>query len=158
MPDVADKLTGQTAVVTGEKDAAPIAKILKMFAAEFKIAALKIVRAQNGPPIGRLSHVGFQMVVDLLFSVLQFLGGRPFVGHVLKHLVDFLNHASGIGRVAGGAGRELAGIRVNPGWGAEGGDGINEGFVFADAFDEAARKNVGGQFQGAFHQLFRRRF
>ncbi len=33
---------GQTAVVTGEKDAAPIAKILKIFAAEFKIAALKI--------------------------------------------------------------------------------------------------------------------
>jgi large subunit ribosomal protein L10 len=42
LPDVADKLTGQTAVVTGEKDAAPIAKILKVFAAEFKIAALKI--------------------------------------------------------------------------------------------------------------------
>lgn len=42
LPDVGDKLTGQTAVVTGEKDAAPIAKILKVFAAEFKIAALKI--------------------------------------------------------------------------------------------------------------------
>src|ERR1035437_8196802 len=42
LPDVADQLTGQTAVVTGEKDAAPIAKILKVFAAEFKIAALKI--------------------------------------------------------------------------------------------------------------------
>ena len=42
LPDVGDKLNGQTAVVTGEKDAAPIAKILKMFAAEFKIAALKI--------------------------------------------------------------------------------------------------------------------
>jgi large subunit ribosomal protein L10 len=42
LPDVADKLTGQTAVVTGEKDAAPIAKILKTFAAEFKIAAVKI--------------------------------------------------------------------------------------------------------------------
>ena len=42
LPDVASKLTGQTAVVTGEKDAAPIAKILKSFAAEFKIAALKI--------------------------------------------------------------------------------------------------------------------
>jgi len=42
LPDVADKLTGQTAVVTGQKDAAPIAKILKTFAAEFKIAALKI--------------------------------------------------------------------------------------------------------------------
>jgi large subunit ribosomal protein L10 len=42
LPDVADQLTGQTAVVTGEKDAAPIAKILKTFAAEFKIAALKI--------------------------------------------------------------------------------------------------------------------
>jgi large subunit ribosomal protein L10 len=42
LPDVGDKLTGQTAVVTGEKDAAPIAKILKIFAAEFKIAAVKI--------------------------------------------------------------------------------------------------------------------
>lgn len=42
MPDVADKLTGQTAIVMGEKDIAPVAKILKAFAAEFKIAALKI--------------------------------------------------------------------------------------------------------------------
>jgi large subunit ribosomal protein L10 len=42
MPDVGDKLTGQTAIVLGENDVAPIAKILKMFAAEFKIAALKI--------------------------------------------------------------------------------------------------------------------
>ena len=42
MPDVGDKLTGQTAIVLGEKDVAPVAKILKMFAAEFKIAGLKI--------------------------------------------------------------------------------------------------------------------
>jgi large subunit ribosomal protein L10 len=42
LPEVADKLTGQTAVVTGEKDVAPVAKILKAFAAEFKVAALKI--------------------------------------------------------------------------------------------------------------------
>lgn len=42
LPEVADKLTGQTAVVTGEKDVAPVAKILKAFATEFKIAALKI--------------------------------------------------------------------------------------------------------------------
>jgi large subunit ribosomal protein L10 len=42
LPDVAEQLTGQTAVVTGKKDAAPIAKILKTFSAEFKIAALKI--------------------------------------------------------------------------------------------------------------------
>jgi large subunit ribosomal protein L10 len=41
-PDVADQLTGQTAIVTGEKDVAPVAKILKTFATEFKIAALKI--------------------------------------------------------------------------------------------------------------------
>jgi large subunit ribosomal protein L10 len=41
-PDVSDKLTGQTAVVTGQKDVAPIAKIFKKFATEFKIAALKI--------------------------------------------------------------------------------------------------------------------
>ena len=42
LPDVTEQLTGQTAVVTGENDAAPVAKILKRFAAEFKIAALKI--------------------------------------------------------------------------------------------------------------------
>ncbi|MDQ6622623.1 MAG: 50S ribosomal protein L10 [Verrucomicrobiota bacterium] len=42
LPDVGDQLTGQTAVVLGESDVAPIAKILKTFAAEFKIAALKI--------------------------------------------------------------------------------------------------------------------
>jgi large subunit ribosomal protein L10 len=42
MPDVGDQLNGQTAVVLGENDVAPIAKILKTFAAEFKVAALKI--------------------------------------------------------------------------------------------------------------------
>jgi large subunit ribosomal protein L10 len=42
LPDVGDQLTGQTAIVMGEKDVAPVAKILKIFAAEFKIAALKI--------------------------------------------------------------------------------------------------------------------
>ena len=42
MPDVSDQLIGQTAVVTGDKDVAPVAKILKTFAAEFKIATLKI--------------------------------------------------------------------------------------------------------------------
>lgn len=42
LPDVADKLTGQTAIVTGDKDVAPVAKILKIFTAEFKVAALKI--------------------------------------------------------------------------------------------------------------------
>jgi len=42
LPDIAEQLTGQTAVVTGEKDVAPVAKILKGFAAEFKVATLKI--------------------------------------------------------------------------------------------------------------------
>jgi large subunit ribosomal protein L10 len=42
LPGVADQLTGQTAVVTGDKDVAPVAKVLKAFAAEFKIAALKV--------------------------------------------------------------------------------------------------------------------
>jgi large subunit ribosomal protein L10 len=41
-PDVAEQLSGQTAVVTGDKDVAPVAKILKTFAAEFKLATLKI--------------------------------------------------------------------------------------------------------------------
>jgi large subunit ribosomal protein L10 len=42
MPDLTEKLRGQTAIVVGEKDVAPIAKILKTFAAEFNIATLKI--------------------------------------------------------------------------------------------------------------------
>jgi large subunit ribosomal protein L10 len=42
LPDVAEKLSGQTAIVMGKKDVAPVAKILKAFAAEFKIATLKI--------------------------------------------------------------------------------------------------------------------
>lgn len=42
LPDVADKLGGQTAIVMGQKDVAPVARILKMFAAEFKVAGLKI--------------------------------------------------------------------------------------------------------------------
>ena len=41
-PAVDENLTGQTAVVTGEKDVAPVAKIIKSFAKEFKKAALKI--------------------------------------------------------------------------------------------------------------------
>jgi large subunit ribosomal protein L10 len=41
-PDASDDLRGQTAVVTGENDVAPVAKIFKTFTAEFKVAALKI--------------------------------------------------------------------------------------------------------------------
>src|ERR1700751_371640 len=39
---VDEQLGGQTAVVTGEKDVAPVAKIMKSFAKEFKKAVLKI--------------------------------------------------------------------------------------------------------------------
>lgn len=43
LPDVSDKLLGQTAIVTGaNEDVAPVAKVLKTFATEFKIGALKI--------------------------------------------------------------------------------------------------------------------
>src|SRR5205085_9305127 len=41
-PDAGETLTGQTAVVTGENDVAPVAKIFKTFATEFKIAAVRI--------------------------------------------------------------------------------------------------------------------
>ena len=40
--DVGDQFAGQTAVVTGQADVAPVAKIFKTFASEFKLAALKI--------------------------------------------------------------------------------------------------------------------
>jgi len=42
LPDIAEQLSGQTAVVTGAKDVAPVAKVLKTFAAEFKLATMKI--------------------------------------------------------------------------------------------------------------------
>ena len=42
LPSGNGNLTGQTAVVTGEKDVAPVAKILKTFASEFKKAMLKL--------------------------------------------------------------------------------------------------------------------
>src|SRR5205809_7753751 len=40
-PDVRDQLVGQTAVVTGKKDGAQVARIFKMFAQESKTAARK---------------------------------------------------------------------------------------------------------------------
>jgi large subunit ribosomal protein L10 len=42
LPDIAEQLTGQTAVVYGDRDVAPVAKVLKTFAAEFKLASLKV--------------------------------------------------------------------------------------------------------------------
>ena len=41
-PDLGDQFGGQTAVVTGQTDVAPVAKIFKSFASEFKVAALKV--------------------------------------------------------------------------------------------------------------------
>ena len=41
-PEVGDQFVGQTAVVTGEADVAPVAKIFKSFANEFKLAALRV--------------------------------------------------------------------------------------------------------------------
>jgi len=41
-PEVGGQFAGQTAVVTGEADVAPVAKIFKTFATEFKLAALKV--------------------------------------------------------------------------------------------------------------------
>ena len=59
--DVSDKLLGQTAVVTGEKDVAPVAKILRTFATEFKIAALKIGLVDRAV----LSTAELEMLADL---------------------------------------------------------------------------------------------
>ena len=60
-PDVGDKLVGQTAVVTGEKDVAPVARIFKTFATEFKIAALKIGFVNRAV----LSAAELEMLADL---------------------------------------------------------------------------------------------
>src|ERR1700694_5044565 len=42
LPAVDEKLGGQTAIITGAKDVAPIAKVIKNFTKEFKKAMLKI--------------------------------------------------------------------------------------------------------------------
>ena len=60
-PDASENLTGQTAVVTGENDVAPVAKIFKTFAAEFKIAALKIGFVDRGV----LSAADLEKLADL---------------------------------------------------------------------------------------------
>jgi len=41
-PEVGGQFAGQTAVVTGEADVAPVAKIFKTFATEFKQGALRV--------------------------------------------------------------------------------------------------------------------
>src|SRR3954471_24496587 len=41
-PQVGEQFAGQTAVVIGEADVAPVAKIFKTFATEFKLAALRV--------------------------------------------------------------------------------------------------------------------
>ena len=41
-PEVGEQFAGQTAVVTGKADVAPIAKIFKSFSSEFKLAALRV--------------------------------------------------------------------------------------------------------------------
>jgi large subunit ribosomal protein L10 len=41
-PDLADNLTGQTAIVTGESDVCAAAKVLKGFSAEFQKPAVKV--------------------------------------------------------------------------------------------------------------------
>jgi large subunit ribosomal protein L10 len=48
LPSVDQALRGQTAVVTGNNDVAPVAKIVKTFAKEFKKAALKIGLIDRG--------------------------------------------------------------------------------------------------------------
>src|SRR5947199_2982022 len=40
LPDVADKLRGQTGIVMGEKAVPPVAKVLETFAAEFKVGGV----------------------------------------------------------------------------------------------------------------------
>ena len=42
LPDLAESLIGQTAIVTGEQDICATAKVLKVFAAEFKKPVIKI--------------------------------------------------------------------------------------------------------------------
>lgn len=60
LPDLAKELSGQTAVVTGNSDVAPVAKVLKTFATEFNIATLKIGVDKNV-----LTTAEVEMLADL---------------------------------------------------------------------------------------------
>jgi len=73
LPKVDDKLGGQTAVVTGKKDVAPVAKVLKTFATEFKKAMLKISLIDKAP----VSTAEVEALADLPsreILLAQFLG------------------------------------------------------------------------------------
>jgi len=73
LPKVDDKLGGQTAVVTGKKDVAPVAKVLKTFATEFKKAMLKISLIDRAP----VSTAEVEALADLPsreILLAQFLG------------------------------------------------------------------------------------
>jgi large subunit ribosomal protein L10 len=73
LPDVAEQLSGQTAIVTGDRDVAPVAKVLKTFAAEFKIAAVKIgIIDKNVLSTAEVESLADLPSRDVLLS--QFLG------------------------------------------------------------------------------------
>src|SRR5580765_40050 len=73
-----------------------------------QVAPLKIVIAENAPPISRFAHAGLKVVIELLLGVFEFLGCGTFFGHLLEHLKDLRDYAVGIGGVTRRAGRELA--------------------------------------------------
>ena len=63
LPDVAKQLSGQTAVVTGDNDVAPVAKVLKTFAAEFKIADAQDRRGRQERAFDRGSGIAGRLAV-----------------------------------------------------------------------------------------------
>jgi len=49
MPELTDSLAGQTAMVTGETDICAAAKVIKSFAAEFKLPTVRAGVLDNAP-------------------------------------------------------------------------------------------------------------
>ncbi len=109
LPDVAEQLSGQTAVVTGDRDVAPVAKVLKTFAAEFKIAAVKIGVVDKSV----LSTAEVESLADLPSRevlLAQFLG---VLSAPATKLVRILNEpASSLARLLKRQGRRR---KANPG-------------------------------------------
>ena len=80
LPDFAASLTGQTAIVTGEQDICATAKVVKVFAAEFKKPTVKVGILDNA---------------ILTAEQVQTLADLPPLPEMRAHLLGLLNTPAG---------------------------------------------------------------
>ncbi len=97
LPDLAESLIGQTAIVTGEQDICATAKVLKVFAAEFKKPVIKIgildnalLTSEQVAAMADLPHCQ-EAILTAVHVVTECSGGSAFDLRqpVLKHSIPF---------------------------------------------------------------------